>query len=108
MSSIRTKVEAKSWLANRLAQEGPGLWTDRERQELADRVAQEYRPGGPTWRVKEWTRQPEGIPAYAITRGGSFGILTINDREKAGEKAQAIVRALDALDAEMKPVGDPA
>ena len=104
-------MEAENWLAKRLAQEGPGLWTDREREELAGKLAQDYRPQGAAWRVKEWTQEPEGIPVHVVTRGGDFGIHTINNepgkgRENAREKAGAITRALNALDAEMrnKPV----
>jgi hypothetical protein len=41
-----------------------------------------------------------------VTRGGDLGIHTINEpgkgRERAREKASAIVRALNALDAEMR------
>ena len=105
MSPIRTRIEAEKWLERELAQEGPGLWTDRERKELADQVAQDYRPdsGGAKWRVQHWTEQPGGIPVYVVTRGGRVGIHTIDDREKASEKADALVRALNALDAEMRP-----
>ena len=102
MSLIQSKMEAKNWLAKRLAQEGPGLWTDREREELAAKLAQDYRPQGPAWRVKQWTQRPEEISVHAVTRGGDLGIHTIDDREKAREKADAIVRALNALDAEMR------
>ena len=110
MSPIRTKIEAENWLEKRLAQEGPGLWTDRERKELADQVAQDYRPvsGEPKWRVKHWTEKPDGSPVYVVTRGGVVGIHRVEDREKASEKADAIMRALNALDAEMRPPGDPA
>lgn len=101
MSPIRTKIEAESWLEKRLAQEGPGLWTDREREELADKLAQDYRPQAPKWRVKQWTQRPDGISVYVVTRGGVVGIHTVDDREKASEKADAIMRALNALDAEM-------
>jgi hypothetical protein len=106
VSLIQSKMEAEKWLAKRLAQEGPDLWTDREREELAAKLAQDYRPQGAAWRVKEWTQQPEGIPVQVVTRGGDFGIHTINEpgkgREKAREKASAIMRALNALDAEMR------
>ena len=104
MSLIRTKMEAENWLEKRLAQEGPGLWTnDREREKLAVKLAQDYLPasGGAKWRLKHWTQQPDGIPTYVVTRGGVLGIHTVDDREKASEKADAIVRALNALDAEM-------
>ncbi len=106
MSPIRTKIDAEEWLEKRLAQEGPGLWTDEDRKILADRVAQDYRPGGPKWRVKPWTQMPEGISVYVVTRGGAFGILTVDDRDRASDKAEAIVRALNALDAEMGPRQD--
>ena len=110
MSPIQSKMEAEKWLAKRLAQEGPGLWTDREREELAAKLAQDYRPQGAAGRVKDWTQVPEGIPVHVVTRGGDFGIHTINEPSKGFEiphqKADAITRALNALDAEMrnKPV----
>jgi hypothetical protein len=106
VSPIRTKGEAESWLEERLAQEGPGLWTDRERKNLANQVAQDYRPAsrGPQWSVKRWTEGPGGIPGYVVTRGGIVGIHTVPDREKA----DAIMRALNALDTEMRPPADPA
>ena len=101
MSLIQSKMEAKNWLAKRLPQEGPGLWTDREREELAVKLAQDYRPQGSAWRVKQWTQRPEEISVHAVTRGGDLGIHTIDDRDKAREKADAIMRALNALDTEM-------
>ena len=79
MSPIQTKLEAVSWLAKRLAQEGPDLWTDREREELAEKLARDYRPNGPIWRVKEWMQQPENIPVKVVTRGGSFGIHSLDN-----------------------------
>jgi len=103
---IQSKIEAEKWLANRLAQEGPGLWTDRESEELAAKLAQDYRPQGAAWRVKEWRQQPEGIPVHVVTRGGEFGIHSVNEpgkgRAKSRETADAIMRALNALDAEMR------
>jgi hypothetical protein len=109
VSLIQSKLEAEKWLGKRLAQEGPGLWTDREREELAAKLAQDYRPQGAAWRVKDWTQRPEGIPVHVVTRGGDFGIHTINEPEKGfekgREKADAIMRALNALDAEMRDRG---
>jgi hypothetical protein len=106
VSLIQSKMEAEKWLANRLVQEGPGLWTDRESEELAAKLAQDYRPQGAAWRVKEWRQQPEGIPVHVVTRGGDFGIHTVNEpgkgRERSRQKADAIMRALNALDAEMR------
>jgi hypothetical protein len=107
VSLIPSKLEAEKWLANRLAQEGPGLWTDRESEELATKLAKDYRPQGPAWRVKEWTDRPEGIPVHVVTRGGDLvGIHTVNEPGKGFEsgrqKADAIMRALNALDAEMR------
>jgi hypothetical protein len=102
MSLIQSKLQAENWLAERLGQEGPGFWTDREREELAAKLAQDYRPQGPEWRVKQWTQGPQKIPVRVVTRGGTFGIHTNDDREKAREKAEAIMRALNALDAEMR------
>jgi hypothetical protein len=101
VSPIRTKLEAESWLEKRLAHEGPELWTDQERKNLADQLAQDYRPvsGGPQWSVKRWTERPSGNPVYVVTRGGVVGIHTVPDRDKA----DAIMRALQALDAEMRP-----
>jgi hypothetical protein len=110
VSLIQSKMEAEKWLAKRLAQEGPGLWTDRESEELAAKLAQDYRPDGAPWRVKDWRQEPEGILVHVVTRGGDFGIHAINEPAKGFEiprqKANAITRALNALDAEMrnKPV----
>lgn len=101
MSPIRSRIEAESWLAGRLALEGPGLWTVQEYRELGKKLAEEYRPKGPKWRVKEWMQGPEGIPVYVITRGGDFGIHRVDDHERAHEKADAVMQALNALDAEM-------
>jgi hypothetical protein len=103
---IQSKVEANNWLTKRLAQEGPGLWTDREREELGKKLAQDYRREGSQWRVTQWTQQPENISVHVVTRGGRVGIHTVDDREKPREKADAIMRALNALDAEMKPASD--
>ena len=105
MSPIPTRLEAESWLEKRLAHEGPELWTDQERKDLADQLAQDYRPaaGAPQWSVKRWTEGPSGIPVYVVTRGGIVGIHTVPDREKA----DAVMRALKALDEEMRPPGNP-
>jgi hypothetical protein len=105
MSLIRSRVEAEDWLTRRLALEGPGLWTVRECQELGKKLAREYRPKGPKWRVKEWTQSPDGVPVYVVTRGGDLGIHRVDDEERASEKADAVMLALNALDAEM--VSDP-
>jgi hypothetical protein len=98
---IQSKAEAERWLAKQLAQEGPGLWPDLEREKLAAKLAQDYRKQGTAWRVKEWTQQPEGMPVHVVTRGGDFGIHEISESGKGREKADAITRALNALDAEM-------
>ena len=105
MTLIESKSQAENWLAKRLGQEGPGFWTDGEREELAAKLAQDYRPQGPEWRVKHWKQGPQEISVHAVTRGGTFGIHTSDDGEKAREKAEAIVRALNALDAEMRNKG---
>ena len=105
MSLIESKLQAEKWLAKRIGQEGPGFWTDRERGELAAKLAQDYRPQGPEWRVKQWMQGPEESSVHVVTRGGRFGIHTSADREKAREKADAITRALNALDAEMRNRG---
>src|SRR5689334_18082026 len=102
MPFITSKLEANNWLANRLAQEGPGLWTDRERDELGKKLAQDYRQQDSEWRVNQWTLGPGETPVHVVTRGGRVGICTIDDREKPREKADAIMRALNALDTEMK------
>jgi hypothetical protein len=94
-------MEAEHWLARRLALEGPGLWTVREFQELGKKLARDYRPAGGSWRVKQWMQQPEGIPVYVVTRGGGFGIYRVDDAERAFEKADAVMHALNALDAVM-------
>ena len=105
MSPIRSRMEAEHWLARRLALEGPGLWTVREYQELGKKLARDYRPAARTWRVKEWTQGPEGIPVYVVTRGGDFGIHRVDDRDRAFEKADAVMHALNALDAVMNKSG---
>ena len=79
MSPIRSRMEAENWLARRLALEGPGLWTVREYHDLGKKLARDYRPRGPKWRVKEWTHGPEGNPVYVVTRGGDFGIHRVDD-----------------------------
>ena len=99
--SIRSRMEAENWLAKRLALEGFGLWTVQQLKELAEKLAQDYRPKGPRWRVKELTQRPEGTSIYVVTRGGDVGIHRVDDRERAAEKADAVMQALDALDAEM-------
>lgn len=101
MSPIRSRMEAEDWLARRLALEGPGLWTVQQYKELGKKLAQDYRPRGSKWRVKEWTHQPEGIPVYVVTRGDGIGIHRVDDRERAHEKADAVMQTLNALDAEM-------
>jgi hypothetical protein len=53
VSQIRFKMEAESWLAEKLREEGPDLWKDRQREEHARKLAQDYRSGGPKWRVEE-------------------------------------------------------
>jgi hypothetical protein len=106
MSPIRSMLEAENWLARRLALEGPGLWTVREYHELGRKLAQDYRPSGPRWRVKEWTHRPEGIPVYVVTRGGDFGIHRVDDSDRAFEKADAVMQALNALDAVMSNSGE--
>ena len=105
MSPIRSKTEAEHWLARRLALEGPGLWTVQEYKELGKKLAQDYRPRGPKWRLKEWTQRPEGIPVYVVTRGGDVGIHIVDDLERGSEKADAVMQALNALDAEMSKLG---
>jgi hypothetical protein len=105
MSPIRSRMEAENWLARRLALEGPGLWTVREYKELGKKLAQDYRPRGPKWRVKRWIQMPEDIPVYVVTRGGDFGIHRVDDPERASEKAEAVMQALNALDAEMSNSG---
>jgi hypothetical protein len=55
--------------------------------------------------VKQWTQGPEERSVHVITRGDSFGIHTSDDREKAREKAEAMTRVLNALDAEMRNRG---
>jgi len=101
MSPIRSRIEAENWLARRLALEGPGLWTVQEYHDLGKKLARDYRPSGPKWRVKEWTEGPERNSVYVVTRGGDFGIHRVDDDERAGEKADAVMQALNALDAEM-------
>jgi hypothetical protein len=104
MPPIRSRTEAEHWLARRLALEGPGLWTVQQYHELGKKLAGDYRPRGPKWRVKEWT-QPEGNPVYVVTRGGEFGIHRVDDHDRAHEKADAVMHALNALDALMSKAG---
>jgi hypothetical protein len=105
MSSIRSRTEAEHWLARRLALEGPGLWTVQQYQELGKKLARDYRPRGPQWRVKQWTEGLEGIPVYVVTRGGDVGIHRVDDPDRAFEKADAVMHALNALDAMMTRAG---
>ena len=105
MSPIRSRKEAELWLARRLALEGPGLWTVPEYHELGKKLARDYRPRGPRWRVKEWIESPEGLPVYVVTRGGDLGIHRVDDQERAFEKADAVMHALNALDAVMNKAG---
>lgn len=105
MSPIRSRKDAEHWLARRLALEGPGLWTVQQYQELGKKLALDYRPSGPRWRVKQWTDGPEGMPAYVVTRGGELGIHRVDDQERAFEKADAVMHALNALDAVMNRSG---
>jgi hypothetical protein len=101
MPPIRSKIEAETWLTRRLALEGPGLWTVQEYRQLGRKLARDYRPKGPTWRVKEWRQGPEGTRVYVVTRGGTLGIHRVDDDDRASEKADAVMQALNALDAEM-------
>lgn len=65
-------------------------------------LAQEYRPRGAKWHVKPVANGPEELPVYVVTRGGQLGIHSVTDPARAAEKADAIVHALNALDAKMK------
>jgi hypothetical protein len=105
MPLIRSRKEAEDWLARRLALEGPGLWTVREFKQLGKKLAQDYRPRGPKWRVKEWAQSPDGDRVYVVTRGGDLGIHRVDDQERASDKAEAVMQALNALDAEMSSLG---
>ncbi|HZB27502.1 MAG TPA: hypothetical protein VE282_02985 [Gemmatimonadales bacterium] len=98
-------TEAENWLTRRLALEGPGLWTVSEYQELGKKLARDYWPAGPKWRVKEWTQRPEEISVYVVTRGGDFGIHRVDDCDRAFEKADAVMHALNALDAVVSKSG---
>ena len=100
MSPIQSKTDAREWLANQLDREGPSLWTEQERQDLARKLADDYRPGAAQWGVREY-REAEGTsPVYVITHGGAFGIHSV-EGTSAQDKAQAIMRALNVLDREM-------
>ena len=101
MRVIRSRREAEHWLGRRLALEGPGLWTVQQYHELAKKLALEYRPGRHRWRVKEWTQRPEGVPVYVVTRGSDLGIHTVDHQDRAFEKADAVMHALNSLDALM-------
>jgi hypothetical protein len=86
----------------RLALEGPGLWTVQECRALAKTLAQEYRPRGAKWHVKQLAHGQEELPVYVVTRGGKLGIHSVADPTRAAEKADAMVHALNSLDAKMK------
>jgi len=107
MSPIRSRLEAEHWLTRRLALEGPGLWTVREYEALGKKLARDYRPSGPKWRVKEWTQRPEGIPVFVVTRGGDLGIHQVDGHDRASEKADAVMHTLNALDVLMSRSGEP-
>ena len=104
MSRIQSKMDAQEWLTNQLEREGPALWTEQERRELAQELAQNYRPGAAQWRIKEYTEGQGASPVYVITHGGAFGIHSVEGKE-AHDKAQAIMRALNELDREMSELG---
>jgi hypothetical protein len=96
-------MDAQEWLTNQLEREGPALWAERERRELAQELAQDYRPGAAQWRIKEYAEGEGASPVYVITHG-AFGIHSVEGKE-AHDKAQAIMRALNALDREMSELG---
>jgi hypothetical protein len=100
MPLIRSRIDAEHWLMRRLALEGPGLWTVQQCRELGKKLARDYRPRGTKWHVKQWTHQAGGNPVYVVTRGGEFGIHSVVG-ERASEKADAVMHALNALDGEM-------
>jgi hypothetical protein len=104
VSPIESKMEAQEWLSNQLDREGPRLWTEQERRELAQKLAQDYRPGSALWRIKEYTERQGTSPVYVVTHGGAFGIHSVEGKE-AHDKANAIMRALNALDREMSELG---
>jgi len=104
VSRIQSKIDAQEWLTNQLEREGPALWTEQERRELAQELAQDYRPGAAQWHIKEYAEEEGASPVYVITHGGAFGIHSVEGKE-AHDKAHAIMRALNALDREMSELG---
>ena len=98
--SISPITERQEWFANQLNIEGPHLWIEQERQELARKLAQDYHRGQGTWRIQEWALGPEGT-VYGLTRTGELAILSIHAGREARDKALAVMRTLNALDCEM-------
>jgi len=73
------------------------------------RAREKAGPGLPAERAQvagQGTRRPEGIPVYVVTRGGDFGIHCVDDSDRAFEKADAVMQALNALDAVMSNSGE--
>jgi hypothetical protein len=100
--NLETKLKRVTWLAERLAQEGPSLWADREREELAQKLVWEYRISGGHWRVKQAMEIGEEGPrlVFAVTRGE----LDFIPAQVSVEQADAVARTLNALDSEMRTV----
>jgi hypothetical protein len=99
---LDTKLKTVTWLAERLAQEGSGLWLDREREELAGKLVWEYRLSSGRWRVKQVMEIAEQGPrlVFAVTRGE----LDFIPAQVSVERADAVARTLNALDSEMRKV----
>ena len=102
MPRLETKLKRVTWLAERLAQEGLGLWPDREREELAEKLVWEYRISSGNWRVKQAMQIAEEGPrlVFAVTRGE----LDFIPAQVSVERADAVARTLNALDSEMRKV----
>jgi hypothetical protein len=103
--TIRSKKDAQDWLSRQLEVEGPRLWTDKERKDLARKLAQDYRPNGVgAWHLQEWTH--DGSPVFGVTRSGELAVHTIDGPKEARDKALAVMRTLNALDREMRQPGE--
>jgi hypothetical protein len=87
-----TKLRAQDWLEKRISEEGGTFWTDTERRDLCDQLAQKYRPGAGDWSVRR--EMEEGSrPVYVVVCGG----LEIHT-DPSEERAKVVARTLQGLD----------
>ena len=98
-------MDAREWLTNQLEREGPALWTEQERRGARAGLGSGLPAGGRAMAYQGIRGKKEGAsPVYVVTHGGAFGIHSLEGKE-AHDKAQAIMRALNALDREMSELG---